>query len=272
MFPFMDTLFPLAVFAALVAYLGAAAGVWRHLRANAALWPAQAAAAAGLLLHLLLLAATGLQDGGLVIGVGAALSLFAWQAAAMLWLFSLRQPVAALGLAVYPAAALCLAAGMLAPPGNPATAALEWPVQLHILLSLLAWGVLTLGAVQAVAMAIQHRQLHDHRPRGAVASLPALQTMETLLFRLLAAGFFLLTLAIVSGALFIEDLLAQHLAHKTALSLIAWVAFAVLLWGRWRHGWRGRMAVRWTLSAYGVLILAYFGSKLVLESLLGQHW
>jgi ABC-type uncharacterized transport system permease subunit len=121
-------------------------------------------------------------------------------------------------------------------------------------------------------MAIQHRILHDHRARAPITALPALQTMETLLFRLLAAGFFLLTLAILSGALFIEDLFAQHLVHKTVLSLIAWLAFAVLLWGRWRHGWRGRVAMRWTLGAYGTLILAYFGSKLVLEWLLGRHW
>lgn len=272
MSPSMDTLLSLLVFAVALGYLAAAGGIWRHLRAGVALWPAQTAAAAALLLHLALLARTGIQDGGLAIGVGTALSLFAWQASLLLWLFSLRQPIAALGLMVYPVAALCAITGVAVPLGSAATAALAWPVQMHILLSLLAYGVLTLGAVQAVAMAIQHRQLHEHRPRGAVASLPALQTMETLLFRLLTAGFFLLTLAIVSGALFIEDLFAQHLAHKTVLSLLAWLAFAVLLWGRWRHGWRGRMAMRWTLGAYGALILAYFGSKLVLEWLLGMHW
>lgn len=272
MFPFMDTssLLLLALLAA--AYLGAAAGTWRHLRAGAGLVVARAAAGAALLLHLGLLLQVGVHNGGLAIGVGGALSLFAWQAALLLWLFSLREPVTALGLAVYPTAALCAVIGIVAPPGEPATAALAWPVQMHILLSLLAYGVLTLGAVQAVATAIQHRQLHDRRPRGAVTSLPALQTMETLLFRLLATGFFLLTLAILSGALFVENLFAQHLVHKTILSLAAWVAFAILLWGRWRHGWRGRVAMRWTLSAYGVLILAYFGSKLVLEWILGRHW
>lgn len=268
----MDALFPLLLFAVAVAYLGAAAGTWRHLRADGGFRPVQVAAGVALLLHLLLLARIGTHQGGLSIGVGGALSLFAWQAALLLWLFSLRQPVAALGLVVYPVAALCAVAGMIAPRGNPATETLAWPVQMHILLSLLAYGLLTLGAVQAVVMAIQHRMLHDHQPRGPITALPALQTMETLLFRLLAAGFFLLTLAILSGALFIEDMFAQHLVHKTVLSLIAWLAFAVLLWGRWRHGWRGRTAMRWTLGAYGTLILAYFGSKLVLELLLGRHW
>lgn len=271
MFAFMDMLFLLPALAA-IAYLGASVGIWRNLRGSAGLLPAQTAAGAALLLHLILLTQIGIHGGGLAIGVGAALSLFAWQAALLLWLFSLREPVTALGLAVYPTAALCAVVAVVVPRGSPATAVLDWPVQLHILLSLLAYGVLTLGAVQAVAMTIQHRRLHDHQPRGAVAALPALQTMEVLLFRLLATGFFLLTLAILSGVLFLEDLFAQHLVHKTVLSLVAWLAFAVLLWGRWRHGWRGRVAMRWTLGAYGLLILAYFGSKLVLEWLLGRHW
>lgn len=268
----MDALLPLLVFAAVVAYAGAALATWRHMRDNGALWPARTLSALALALHLVLLGHIAIRHGGLSIGVGGALSLFAWQAALLLWLFSLRQPVAALGLAVYPVAAACVVADALLPRGNPATAALAWPIQTHILLSLLAYGLLTLGAVQALALAIQHRQLHDRRPRGPVAALPALQTMETLLFRLLAAGFFLLSLAILSGVLFVEDLFAQHLVHKTVLSLAAWLAFAILLWGRWRFGWRGRVAVRWTLSAYGALILAYFGSKLVLEWLLGRHW
>lgn len=267
----MDTSLLLPVFTA-AAYLGASVGIWRNLRGGTGLFPAQTAAAAALLLHLALLSQIGMHGGGLAIGVGAALSLFAWQAALLLWLFSLREPVTALGLAVYPAAALCAVLAVLVPRGSPASAALDWPVQLHILLSLLAYGVLTLGAAQAVAMAIQHRRLHDHQPRGAVSALPALQTMEVLLFRLLTMGFFLLTLAILSGVLFVEDLFAQHLVHKTVLSLVAWLAFAVLLWGRWRYGWRGRAAMRWTLGAYGLLILAYFGSKLVLEWLLGRHW
>lgn len=271
MFAFMDTSLLLPVFAA-AAYLGAAFGIWRNLRGGAGLFPAQTAAGIALLLHLALLTQIGVQGGGLTIGVGTALSLFAWQAALLLWLFSLREPVIALGLAVYPAAALCTVLAVIVPRGTPAGTALDWPVQLHILLSLLAYGVLTLGAVQAVAMAIQHRRLHDRQARGAVAGLPALQTMEVLLFRLLATGFFLLTLAVLSGVLFVEDLFAQHLVHKTVLSLVAWLAFAVLLWGRWRYGWRGRAAMRWTLGAYGLLILAYFGSKLVLEWLLGRHW
>ena len=92
--------------------------------------------------------------------------------------------------------------------------------------------------------------------------------METLLFQLIALGFVLLTLALTSGFVYLENLFAQHLVHKTVLSIIAWVVFAVLLWGRYRHGWRGRKALRWTLGGFLILMLAYLGSKAVLELVL----
>ena len=65
---------------------------------------------------------------------------------------------------------------------------------------------------------------------------------------------------------------AQHLVHKTVLSVASWAVFLMLLWGHWRYGWRGRTALRWTWTGYAVLLTAYFGSKFVLETLLGQHW
>ena len=102
--------------------------------------------------------------------------------------------------------------------------------------------------------------------------LPPLQTMERLLFQLIFFGFFLLSLTLVSGLLFVDNLFAQHLVHKTVLSFCAWLTFGLLLYGRLRHGWRGRTAVRWALSGYTVLVLAYFGSKLILEQVLGRNW
>ena len=92
--------------------------------------------------------------------------------------------------------------------------------------------------------------------------------MESLLFGFLWAGWILLSLSLLSGALFLDDLLAQHLAHKTILSSFAWVVFAVLLWGRHQLGWRGHKAIRWTLAGFCLLMLAYFGSKLVREFIL----
>jgi ABC-type uncharacterized transport system permease subunit len=75
-----------------------------------------------------------------------------------------------------------------------------------------------------------------------------------------------------SGFVFVRDLVAQHLAHKVALSCLAWLILGILLIGRWRFGWRGRIASRWALSGFCLLGLAYFGSKLVLEVFLGRHW
>jgi len=261
------------VFIALAAYCGAGYAVWRHLCHKRPHWHARAWAAVALVVHAIALIHISLASGNmLILGFGSALSLFAWQSALLLWLFSLRESVGALGLIMYPIAGLCAIAAFILPAGAAATDALTWQVQLHVLLSMLAYGLLTLGAVQAVMLALQHRQLRRVPTGALMASLPPLETMEGLLFRLITVGFFLLSLSIVTGALFINHLLAQHLAHKTALSIIAWLVFAVLLWGRRRYGWRSLTAVRGALSGYGVLVLAYFGSKLVLELLLGEHW
>lgn len=265
-------LFPTLVIITVAGYAVAGGLSWRSLRKTAPHWPIFATAGVALACHLTVLAHGSLQAHSLVIGMGSALSLFAWQAALLLLLFNLRQPIAALGMVIYPMAAIGVVANIVLPVGDNPTEPLAWPIQAHILLSLLAYGLLTLGAVQATILAVQHRQLHDHRPRGAVAGLPPLETMERVLFQLIGAGFCLLTLAIASGAFFIDHLFAQHLVHKTVLSITAWIFFAVLLWGRWRFGWRGRVAIRWTLSGYVLLILAYFGSKLVLELILGEHW
>ena len=89
---------------------------------------------------------------------------------------------------------------------------------------------------------------------------------------MLAEGFILLGLALATAFLFVDDLLGQHLLHKTVLSVFAWALFGVLLWGRWRRGWRGRTALRWTLAAFALLALGYFGSKLVLELILDRRW
>ena len=88
--------------------------------------------------------------------------------------------------------------------------------------------------------------------------------------QLLASGFVLLSIALLTGWLFVENLLAQDLVHKTVLSGVAWFVFAALLIGRYRAGWRGRTAIRWTLTGFVLLALAYFGSKVVLEVILGR--
>ncbi len=108
----------------------------------------------------------------------------------------------------------------------------------------------------------------SHPPKRYIQSLPPLESMEALLFQMISAGLFFLSISLASGFIFLEDIFAQHLAHKTFFSIIAWLIFSALLIGRSRYGWRGRTAIKWTLLGFLFLLLAYFGSKLVLEIIL----
>jgi ABC-type uncharacterized transport system permease subunit len=147
-----------------------------------------------------------------------------------------------------------------------------WELTFHVAVATAAFAMLTVGAAFAAAQAVVDRRLRSHRPLGVLRLFSPLESLESGCFQAILAGFLLLTLALVSGAFFIENLFAQHLVHKVVLAMIAWVLFGMLLFGRLRFGWRGRRALRWTLSGYALLALAYFGSKLVLETLLGRHW
>lgn len=225
-----------------------------------------------LALHGAALSVYVFRGGTITLGFSEAVSLFAWQSSLMLWALCFREPLRILGASVYPLTALAALAAVAWP--SPASDLLinDWKARLHIALSLFSAGLLTLAAVQAVLLAAQDRLLHRHQLTHLARALPPVQTMERLLFQMIGIGFVLLSLTLLSGLWFIQDWLAQHLAHKTILSVTAWLIFGALLWGRVRHGWRGRTAIRWTLSGYAVLILAYFGSKLILEEILGRHW
>jgi ABC-type uncharacterized transport system permease subunit len=147
-----------------------------------------------------------------------------------------------------------------------------WELTAHILLSMGAAALLLAAAVTALILVYMDRRLRARRLADLPAVLPPLDALEKVMFRLIGSGFVLLTLALLTGFIFVTNLWAQHLQHKTILSCTAWVIFGILLIGRTRYGWRGRAAVGWTLSGFGFLILSYFGSKFVLEYLLGRHW
>jgi ABC-type uncharacterized transport system permease subunit len=147
-----------------------------------------------------------------------------------------------------------------------------WALSAHILLSMGAAALLFAAAVTALLLVFLDRRLRTRRIADLSNVLPPLDTLERLMFRLIGVGFVFLTLALLTGFVFVTNLFTQLLIQKTLLSLIAWVLFGTLLIGRIRYGWRGRAAVRWTLSGFGVLTLAYFGSKFVLETMHGRHW
>lgn len=222
------------------------------------------------LLHAGVLFQTVLTDAGLHLGIFQVASLVSWAIALVLLLAATRRPVENLGILFFPIAALAMVAARLAPAAGGVVINASRGIDAHILTSLIAYSLLSLAAIQSVLLWVQDRQLRNRRPGGLIRALPPLQTMEGLLFEMIVAGFVMLSLALLTGLLYIDDIFAQHLLHKTFLSLIAWSVFAILIWGRWSRGWRGRVAIRWTLSGFTVLMLAYFGSKFVLELLLGR--
>lgn len=195
-------------------------------------------------------------------------SLVSMIVALLLLMATLTKPVEKLGIVIFPVAAIMLALELYLPKSPHLLHTYNWQMSIHILTSIIAFSLLNIAALQAVLLAIQDQQLRSHPPKRLVQSLPPLQTMESLLFQMLGTGLFFLTISLASGFLFIDDLFAQHLAHKTVLSIIAWIIFGSLLTGRLRYGWRGKTAVRWTLTGFMLLLLAYFGSKLVLEIIL----
>ena len=132
------------------------------------------------------------------------------------------------------------------------------------------WPTPTLGtaALLALMLAVQERALRRREFHPWLRALPPLADLETLLFRTIAVGFVLLTITLLTGVMFVHDLLSQHLVHKTVLSVLSWLTFGGLLIGRRRYGWRGVKVVHWTLAAMALLVLAFFGSKFVLELVL----
>jgi ABC-type uncharacterized transport system permease subunit len=179
-----------------------------------------------------------------------------------------RRPLQNLLLVLFPLSALAVLVSTFAPDTRALNSDLDGGMLVHITSSILAYAVLTLAAVQSALLALQDHQLKHRHTRGIVQILPPLQLMESMLFELLWIGVSLLTIAIVSGFVFIDDIFAQSLVHKTVLTIMAWMLFSVLLWGHYQLGWRSQTAVRLTLAGFFVLMLAFFGSKLVLELIL----
>ena len=206
--------------------------------------------------------------GGWDLSLFTTVSIAAWLMAFIAFIVGVKTPNNYLGMAVYPLVALSLIF-KISVPSSHATALVNPALEWHILLSLAAYSLFTLAAVQAIVLAIQEQQLRQRHIAGLMRKLPPLQTMETGLFQLIIAGFILLSAGLLTGVLFVDNIFAQHIAHKTILSLVAWCVFATLLWGHWRYGWRGKTAIKWTLVGFTLLVLAFLGSKFVLEFILG---
>lgn len=221
------------------------------------------------ILHAGLVYASIFTEMGINLGIYSMASLVMGMIALLMLLAAISQPIENLGIVVLPLAALALLLDQIFTSQHILVSDGTQNIEVHIILSLLAYSLLSIAAVQAVLLSVQDHQLRHKHPGGFMRALPPMQVMESLLFQIIAVGFFLLSLALLSGIIYLDDIFAQHLVHKTALSILAWLVFAILLFGRWQAGWRGRTAIRWTLGGFVALLLAYFGSKLVLEVILG---
>ncbi|MGZ8320977.1 MAG: cytochrome C assembly family protein, partial [Telluria sp.] len=213
--------------------------------------------------------------GSLRVGFAAMLSAALWISVAAYWLENRNFALDGLRRLVMPCAAAAAALPALFPGHvfqlNGTAPAFGW----HIAVAILAYSTLTIAAFHAVLMALQESRLHARPAKagwltGALDQLPALLTMEKLLFRLIGIGFVLLTLTVLSGILFSEQLfgIALKWDHKSIFAMLSWLLFAALLAGRRWRGWRGKTALRFTLAGFATLVLAYVGSRFVLEVVL----
>ena len=257
-------------------YLGAAALLARQLNpAHGSTTPPYLPRLLTLLavaLHGVLLYGGILTASGVDLRVSNAASLMGWVTAALFLGVCLVKRIDNLGIFLLPLAALGVVFSLGYTTPRYVSTDLGIGLQLHVALSILAYAVLAIAACQAVLLAFQERALRHKRPERLPGVLPPLQVQESMLFQMIGVGFFMLSLSLMSGIAFVQDMFAQHLAHKTVLAIAAWMLFGVLLWGRWRFGWRGRTAIRWSLGGFLTLALAYFGSKVVLEMVLGRVW
>lgn len=184
-------------------------------------------------------------------------------------IFSTYRPVVTMNLLGVPVAATGLILGFAFSQQNNFIERHSIGLDIHIILSLAAYVVLLMATIQAVILWFQNRELKNKQKRRIwVNLLPSFQAMETLLFDMLIVGFGLLTVALVFGFFTIDDFFAQHLAHKTAFSIISWFVYGSLLIGHYKFGWRGQKAIRFTLLGFFLLALGFIGSKVVLEMIL----
>lgn len=243
--------------------------------ARPAVWHA-AVLALALVLHGTLLLHGVYPQGELRFGFAHALSATLWITAIIVCVETLFSPSRGMFLLVLPLAAAASFLPVVFPGTIVGSSSASPLFQLHLLLAVLAYSLLTIAAIHALLMATMERRLHGEAAASSgrlgfvIDRLPPLLAMEGVLFRLITVGFLLLTATLVSGIFFSEQLFGRPLRfdHKTVFAIAAWIVFGGLLVGRMVFGWRGRTALRWTLTGFAMLMLAYVGSHFVLEVLL----
>lgn len=257
-------------------YLALAALQWKHLLAGSTTRAAQGnhsvhiLVVVPLVLHAGLLARGIAHPDGLYLGVGNAISIIIALAVLIYWIAGFFNRFEALNALVLPAAAILSLLPLLIPPAHPLGNTGSFIFRAHLLIAMLAYSLFTIASLHVMLMAMVEKHLHSHHVPSFVQALPPLLTMESVLFKIIGSGFVLLTLTLATGVLFAEELFGKALpfTHKTVFGFISWFIFGALLAGRSFYGWRGRTAVRWTLTGFMMLVLAYIGSQFVVEIIL----
>ena len=267
----MNPLYP-----GILAILLYAAGCFSQFRALSAREPEasrglQALSGLAVTMHGLCVALVFYAKTGIDLSLFTIASLIAFAATVTILAASLAQPQGRLQnlyLFVFPFSIIAVA-GSLAFGGTKVRQILEGGLLAHLLVSIFAYTLLTVAAFQAVLLWVQERHIRHKEPIGVIRILPSLETLEVALFQLLWAGFALLTVSIAIGFVFLDNVLAREVVSHTVLATVSWFIYVGLLAGHRILGWRGSMAARWTLCAFGLLVIGYFGSRFLLEFVLG---
>ncbi len=230
---------------------------------------------APLALHAITLYQSMFIGAGLSFGLGNAISSIVWLTVFIYWFsgfFSRLQGLQTLVAPIAAAAAIATLLPLIFPSLRPLENTELPAFKAHLLVAMMAYSLLAIAALHALLMTAVERHLHHPAAHSLLTNLPPLLVMEKLLFRIIWAGFVLLTLTLLSGIVFSKEVFGQSLtfSHKTLFGFISWGVFAALLIGRQLYGWRGRIAIRWTLTGFVTLLLAYIGSKFVLEIILNR--
>lgn len=256
-------------FTAIAVYLAGWVLHQRQLRQDPQFKPflLQATAAVAIALHGVAAIDLIFVGHNLDLGLLKILALLALVINILVWVSGLKKPVYSLYLFLFPISVVSLLAALLS-DSSVLTPIMSLNLQAHVLISLLAYSLLAIAALQALLAGYQDWQLKHKHQNLLMRTFPPVQTMEALLFELIWAGEILLTLSLLSGFLFYEDFFTQKLVHKVVFSLLAWGVYATLLWGRHYRGWRGNKAIRWTWVGFSAILLGFIGSKFVLEFVL----
>jgi ABC-type uncharacterized transport system permease subunit len=261
-------------------YLAVAADFWRGAKpaANAQSPKSEsstnlrsALVALGLAIHGWLLY-KDIFAGGLNLGFYNAVSLIFWLTVLVYWLANLKHQLRSLQAFVLPPAALFSLLPAFAVSNHYLPEANKPLFLAHIAIALIAYSLFTFAALHALLMTIAERSLHNKPSAIKLPSFPPLLVMEGLLFKVITIGFVLLTFTLISGMLFSEEIFGKPMqfTHKVVFSFASWAIYGWLLFGRYQYGWRGKKAINLTLIGFVLLLLAYVGSKFILQVLLGR--